>query len=49
MNGPSKVCALVTTKSKVYTDPIGVENGLWPLRCPQSKFGIFKNNNSTFD
>jgi hypothetical protein len=34
-NGLSKVCALVTTKSKVYADPIGVENGLWPLRCPQ--------------
>ena len=25
MNGPSKVCALVTTQSKVYTDPIGVK------------------------
>ena len=40
MNGPSKVCALVTTKCKVYTDPIGVKNGLWPLRCPQRKFCI---------
>jgi hypothetical protein len=40
MNGPSKVCALVTTKNKVYTDPIGIKNGLWPLRCPQRKFGI---------
>ena len=37
MNGPSKV----STKSKVYTDPIGVENGLWPFRCPQRKLGIF--------
>ena len=35
------MCAHVTTKSKVYTDPIGVENGLWPLRCPQIKFVIF--------
>ena len=41
MNGPSKVCALVTTKSEVYTDPIGVENRLWPLWCPQRRFGIF--------
>jgi hypothetical protein len=41
MNGPSKGCALVITKSKVYTDPIGVENRLWPLQCPQRKFGIF--------
>ena len=28
---------------KVYTDPIGVTNELWPLRCPQRKFGIFFN------
>ena len=32
--GPSKVCALVKTKNKVYIDPIGDECGLWPLRCP---------------
>ena len=25
----------MTTKSKVYRDPIRVENRLWPLRCPQ--------------
>ena len=43
MNGTSKVCALVTTKSKVYRDPIGVENGLWPLQCLQMKFGILLN------
>ena len=41
MNGPSKVCTLVTTKNKVYKDPIGVKDGLWPLRSPQRKFGIF--------
>ena len=35
MNGPSKVCALVTTKNKVYTDPIGFKNGLWSLQCLQ--------------
>jgi hypothetical protein len=40
-NGLSKVCALVTTKSKVYTDPIRVENGLWPLRCPQNNLEFF--------
>jgi len=34
-NGPSKVCALLTTKTKMYPDPIVVEGGLWPLRCPQ--------------
>ena len=28
MNGQSKVCALVTTKSEVYTDPIGFKNGV---------------------
>ena len=33
--GPRKVCALVTTKNKVYIDPIGVECRLWPLWCPQ--------------
>ena len=27
MYGPSKACALVTTKSKVYTDPIMIETG----------------------
>ena len=39
MNGPSKVCALVTTKCKVYTDPIGVKNELW-----QDKINILKIN-----
>jgi hypothetical protein len=29
------VCAFVTTKSKVYTDSIGVKSGLGPLWCPQ--------------
>ena len=38
---PSKVCSLVTTKSKVYTDPIGVKIGLWPLRCPQRYLEFF--------
>ena len=38
---PCKVCSLVTPKSKVYKDPIGVENGLWPLRCPQRNLNFF--------
>ena len=46
MNGPSKVCALSTIKSKVYTDPIGVENGLWPLRCPQRNLEFFYNEDN---
>jgi hypothetical protein len=41
MNGTNKVCALVTTKSKVHTDPIGVENWLWPLRSPQRNLEFF--------
>ena len=40
MTGPSKVCALVITKSKVDTEPIVFENELGPLQCPQRKFGI---------
>ena len=43
MNGPSKVCALVTTKINVYNDPYGVKNGLWPLRCLQRNLGFFGN------
>jgi hypothetical protein len=35
------VCALVTTKRRVHTDPIRVENGLWPLRCPQMNLEFF--------
>jgi hypothetical protein len=31
----------VITKSKVYTDPIGVKHGLWPLRCPQRNLDFF--------
>jgi hypothetical protein len=31
----------VTTKNEVYTDPIGVKNRLWPLRCLQRKFLFF--------
>ena len=41
MNGPSKVCALETIKRKVYTDPIRVKHGLWPLRCPQRNLDFF--------
>ena len=41
MNGPSKVCALLTTKSKMYSDPFVVECGLWPLRCPQRNLHFY--------
>ena len=47
MNGPSKVCALITTKYKVYTDSIGVKNGLWPFRCPERKSGIFNTTGAS--
>jgi hypothetical protein len=43
-NGPRKEWALMTTQSKVCTDDIGVKNRLWPLRCPQRKFGILGFN-----
>ena len=37
------MCALVITKSKVNTDPIGVKHGLWPLRCPQRNLEFLNN------
>ena len=41
------MCALKTTKSKVYTNPIVVENWLWPLRCPQRNFRVFSTDGTS--
>ena len=48
MNGLSKVRSLVTTKSKVYTDTIGVENGLCGMRKGILKFFISREHFLSF-
>ena len=41
MNGLSKVCEIFTIKSKVYIDPIGLNNVLWSLWLPQRNLALF--------